>query len=248
LRHGSAGCVTPCQQPGSSIATPSRAKLFHEEPDAHYTSLQIVEQLPKLLRAPVAHPGQVFDFVCQLAASRITSRLSFLVACHDPKPLWWRGWTPQGAGEHVAAPCAALDLASSDHSAEKMIQGVASRRPRSSPEQRIIDGQRRIVSFALGLQRLRNYPVAHRHPASGSRRESLLDVPHVRPGGENLLHLSGLRKVEKALQAINAVEALGNDPADAAAPPIRGTWVCRAGRFSTAYFLRTSPRWVYDQL
>jgi hypothetical protein len=26
--------VTHCRQPGSSIATPSRAKLFHEEPEA----------------------------------------------------------------------------------------------------------------------------------------------------------------------------------------------------------------------
>ena len=26
--------ATPCRQPGSSIATPSRAKLFHEEPEA----------------------------------------------------------------------------------------------------------------------------------------------------------------------------------------------------------------------
>jgi hypothetical protein len=37
-------------------------------------------------------------------------------------------------------------------------------------------------------------------------------------------------------------------PTPRPAPPIRGTWACRAGRVSTAYFLRTSPRWVYDQL
>jgi uncharacterized protein DUF2840 len=41
-------------------------------------------------------------------------------------------------------------------------------------------------------------------------------VPYVRPGGAILLHLSGWPKVEKALQAIDAVEALGIDPADAA--------------------------------
>ena len=38
----------------------------------------------------------------------------------------------------------------------------------------------------------------------------------MRPGGESLLHLSSWRKVEKVLQAIDAVEALGIDPADAA--------------------------------
>src|SRR5580700_5456567 len=41
-------------------------------------------------------------------------------------------------------------------------------------------------------------------------------VPHVRPGGESLLHLSGWPKVEKVLHAIDGIEALGIDPADAA--------------------------------
>jgi hypothetical protein len=38
----------------------------------------------------------------------------------------------------------------------------------------------------------------------------------VRPGGESLLRLSGWPKVEKALQAIDAVEAMGIDPTDVA--------------------------------
>ena len=46
--------------------------------------------------------------------------------------------------------------------------------------------------------------------------EAFSTVPHVRPGGESLLHLSGWRKVEKVLQAIDSVEAFGIDPADAA--------------------------------
>ena len=46
--------------------------------------------------------------------------------------------------------------------------------------------------------------------------ERFSTVPNVRPGGESLLHLSGWRKVEKVLQAIDAVEALGIDPTDAA--------------------------------
>jgi hypothetical protein len=41
-------------------------------------------------------------------------------------------------------------------------------------------------------------------------------VPFVRPGGESLLRLSGWPKVEKVLQGIDAVEALGVDPADVA--------------------------------
>ena len=36
------------------------------------------------------------------------------------------------------------------------------------------------------------------------------------PGGESLLHLSGWPTVEKVLQAIDVVAALGIDPADAA--------------------------------
>jgi hypothetical protein len=41
-------------------------------------------------------------------------------------------------------------------------------------------------------------------------------VPWISPGGESLLRLSGWPKVERVLQLIDAVEALGIDPADAA--------------------------------
>jgi hypothetical protein len=41
-------------------------------------------------------------------------------------------------------------------------------------------------------------------------------VPFVRPGGEILLRLAGRLQVEKVLQAIDAVEALGINPAEAA--------------------------------
>src|SRR5262245_17594353 len=46
--------------------------------------------------------------------------------------------------------------------------------------------------------------------------EGYSSVPYVRPGGEALLRLSGWPKVEKVLQAIDAVEALDIHPADAA--------------------------------
>src|SRR6201985_2372349 len=41
-------------------------------------------------------------------------------------------------------------------------------------------------------------------------------VPWITPGGESLLRLSGWSKVERVLQSIDAIEALGIDPADAA--------------------------------
>ena len=52
-----------------------------------------------------------------------------------------------------------------------------------------------------------------RAPAPGRRYST---VPWITPGGESLLRLSGWPKVERALQLIDAVEALGIDPADAA--------------------------------
>ncbi|MFC5422886.1 DUF2840 domain-containing protein [Bosea eneae] len=45
--------------------------------------------------------------------------------------------------------------------------------------------------------------------------EPLTTVPGVTPGGEVLLRLSGWPKVERVLHAIDQVEALGIDPADA---------------------------------
>ncbi|MGO4712190.1 DUF2840 domain-containing protein [Bradyrhizobium sp. 2TAF24] len=48
------------------------------------------------------------------------------------------------------------------------------------------------------------------------RGEPFQTLPFVRPGGDILLRLDGWPKVERALQAIDAVEALGLDPADAA--------------------------------
>src|SRR5260370_1351704 len=46
--------------------------------------------------------------------------------------------------------------------------------------------------------------------------ERYITVPYVRPGGETPLQISGWPKVEKVLQAIDAIEALGIDPVDAA--------------------------------
>jgi hypothetical protein len=92
-------------------------------------------------------------------------------------------------------------------------------------QERILDRQRRIVSFAPGnifafvrwasndygtvvscIDILRAVGPGEPHST----------VPYVRPGGESLLRLSGWPKVEKVLQAIDVVEALEINPADAA--------------------------------
>lgn len=48
------------------------------------------------------------------------------------------------------------------------------------------------------------------------RGEPFQTLPYVRPGGDILLRLDSWAKVQRALAAIDAVEALGLDPADAA--------------------------------
>ena len=91
--------------------------------------------------------------------------------------------------------------------------------------QEIIDRHRRVVSFAPGsifafvrwaandfgtvISRIDIV----RAVAAGEHYQTL---PFVRPGGEILLRMDGWPKVERVLQAVDAVEALGIDPADAA--------------------------------
>ena len=92
-------------------------------------------------------------------------------------------------------------------------------------EQRLVDSQRRVVSFAPGSIFAFVRWAANDYGTILSRidilravgpGEPFSTVPHVRPGGESLLHLSGWQKVEKVLKAVDAVAALGVDPADAA--------------------------------
>jgi len=91
--------------------------------------------------------------------------------------------------------------------------------------EKIVDTHRRVLSFAPGsifafvlwtsndfgtvLSRIDILRAA----APGQRYST---VPWINPGGESLLRLSGWPKVERVLQLIDAVEALGIDPADAA--------------------------------
>jgi hypothetical protein len=92
-------------------------------------------------------------------------------------------------------------------------------------EEQILDRRRRILSFLPGsifafVRWMSNdygtvvsridiiRAVAPGHPCA--------TIPYVRPGGDILLRLAGWPKVERVLQIVDAVEALGIDPADGA--------------------------------
>lgn len=92
-------------------------------------------------------------------------------------------------------------------------------------EETIIDRSRKVVFFAPGSIFAFVRWAANDYGTIVSRIDILCavasgkpcsTVPYVRPGGEILLRLSGWTKVERALQAIDAVEALGIDPAEVA--------------------------------
>jgi hypothetical protein len=92
-------------------------------------------------------------------------------------------------------------------------------------QEHLIDLQRRVVSFASGSIFGFVRWTANDYGTVVSRIDILRavgpgehysTVPFVRPGGESLLRLAGWPTVEKVLQAIDVVEALGIDPADAA--------------------------------
>jgi len=92
-------------------------------------------------------------------------------------------------------------------------------------EEHVIDRERRVVSFTPGSifafvrWASNDYGTVVsridilRAVRSGERYST---VPFVRPGGESLLRQAGWPKVEKVLQAIDTVDSLGIDPADAA--------------------------------
>jgi len=90
--------------------------------------------------------------------------------------------------------------------------------------EKILDRRRRILSFAP------DSIVAYVRWSSGDfgtivsridilrtvrRGEAFSTVPYVRPGGEILLRVTGWPKVERVLQAIDAVEQIGIHAADA---------------------------------
>ena len=92
-------------------------------------------------------------------------------------------------------------------------------------EETVIDRRRRVVSFAPGaifafvrwasndFGTIVSRIDITRAVTSG---EAYSTLPFVRPGGEILLRIDGWPKVIDVLRAIDAVEACGVDPADAA--------------------------------
>jgi Protein of unknown function (DUF2840) len=92
-------------------------------------------------------------------------------------------------------------------------------------QQHVIDRHWRVVSFApdsiFAFLRWASNPCGTAYSQIDILRavapgEGYVTAPHVHPGGDSLLHISGWPRVEKVLQAIEVVEALGIDPADAA--------------------------------
>ena len=92
-------------------------------------------------------------------------------------------------------------------------------------EQQVLDRHRRVVGFAPGSVFAFVRWAANDFGTIISRidivravgaGECYQTLPFVRPGGDILLRMDGWPKVERVLQAIDAVEALGIDPADAA--------------------------------
>lgn len=92
-------------------------------------------------------------------------------------------------------------------------------------EEKILDRRRRTLGFTPGSVFAFVRWAANEHGTILSRIDILraiapgqpfTTVPFVTPGGELLLHASGWHKVERVLHAIDAVEAIGIDAADAA--------------------------------
>ena len=90
--------------------------------------------------------------------------------------------------------------------------------------EQIVDRRQRILSFATGSIFAFVRRAGNDYGTVVSRinilRAVAPDEPYstvgsVRPGGDILLRISGWPKVERVLQAIDAIEQLGIDPADA---------------------------------
>jgi hypothetical protein len=90
--------------------------------------------------------------------------------------------------------------------------------------EQILDRRRRILSFAPGSILAYVRWASNDYGTVVSRidilravmpGEAFSTIPYVRPGGEILLRISSWPKVERVLQAIDIVEQLGIDAADA---------------------------------
>jgi hypothetical protein len=120
--------------------------------------------------------------------------------------------------------------------------------------ERLIDRRRRILSFAPGAVFALVRWQANDFGTAQSRidilravrpGEALTTVPFVSPGGELLLHIAGWPKVQRVLEAIDAVEQAGVDPCQAAPEHWRHVASrVAAGESPRAYAPRRHRAWL----
>ena len=120
--------------------------------------------------------------------------------------------------------------------------------------ERIIDRRTRIMMFRPGAVfafvewRSNNHGTIYSSIAvvqSVADGEPYTTHPSIRPGGEILLHIESWPKVSKVLEAIDAVEAAGIEPADAS--PDHWRHVCNrlnAGTAFRPYSLARHQAWI----
>ena len=120
--------------------------------------------------------------------------------------------------------------------------------------ERILDRRRSIVGFAPGSVFALVRWATGEHGTVLSRLDIVRAVPRgepyqtlplIRPGGDSLLRLDGWTKVQSALLAIDAVEALGLDAADASPDHWRHVHNrLSAGLEPTAYTPERHAAWI----
>ena len=115
--------------------------------------------------------------------------------------------------------------------------------------ERIVDRRSRVLSYAPGAvfafvrwRKGEHGTVESRLDILRAVRagEAFTTVPFVAPGGESMLRVMGWPKVARALEAIEVVEAIGVDPADAAPEHWRHVGHCLAS--GLAHCPYTAPR------
>ena len=123
---------------------------------------------------------------------------------------------PGRAGVRHDLPFTMVELTWIEKRVERWIRfGSTVEGHRSPPPAGRLRARQHLRFCPLGVERLRHHRLTHRHLACVAPGEAFSTLPFVRPGGDILLRITGWPKVERALQAIDAMEAAGIDPMDA---------------------------------